>query len=133
MRRAAQALTVEKVRRVDEFAQAVALIGRLLGECLLAQFNPRAFRQAAHRLAERQPLDAHQERECIARRAAPEAVESVQRGANMERGRFFGVERAESLEVPACPFQSHIVGDQFNEIDAVSDCLAQVAQVGSPP
>jgi hypothetical protein len=60
MRRAAQALAVKKVRRVDEFAQAVALIGRLLGERLLAQFNPRAFCQAAHRLAERQPLDAHQ-------------------------------------------------------------------------
>src|SRR5207302_778610 len=75
------------------------------------------------RLAEALPVELHDELDRVAGRAAPEAVEDLLVGHDVEAGRLLSVEWAEALPVPAGLLQPDAALHHRDDVDTVAQLL----------
>src|SRR5438067_61955 len=92
-------------------------------------------RQLLDRLAERLPLDLHDELDRVAARAAAEAMEHALVGIDAEAGRLLAVERAQPLEVSPRLLELDTTADDLRDVHAVAELLQLVVAdhlIGGP-
>src|SRR5690606_15275301 len=95
-------------------AHARAAAVRALAARLVAQRHAGAVREVLDCLGERQPVDAHHERDHIAALAASEAVPVPLPGAYVEAGGALVVERTEALQgADAGRLEGHVLADDL--------------------
>src|SRR5439155_683599 len=87
---------------------------------LLRQRHAEAVGDPAHRLGEGERLGLHYEGEHVAVLAAAEAVEEAALLAHGERGRLFGVERAEPDRAAAAAAERDHLGDHLAQAGALA-------------
>ena len=122
MRRMRQHALIIRTRFLHQLHEQLCLAARG-GACLLRHGQADLLGELPDRLWKRQAVLLHEKREDVAPDAAAKTMKNLLVRVDMKRRGALLVKRAERLEMPARPFERHVLANHLGDVHARLDVV----------